>query len=174
PIEIPAIAPGDSIRSYYVWTTFPNPLRYYVFRNGNYDYPNPRPMCLLARVETCPQDSFGMSSKEIPATRQNIINNRKIVGRNTHVTNVYYQQGKKQVPLTVRRFVGDDEPIRLALEEVGSCGFASFGTVKAVLSDALWEAWGNGGYVGSGYSIDSYGILSVTSLSGFELGNIYL
>jgi len=174
PIEVPSIAPGDSIRNYFVWTAFPNPLRYYDFTSGAYNYSNPRPMCLLARVETCPQDSFGMSYKEIAATRQNIINNRKIVGRNTHVTNLDSVLGKKEVGLTVRRFAGDDDPVRLKLYEVGSCGFATYGTIKAVLSDALWEAWKDGGYSGSGYLIDSYGILSVSSISAFELGNIAL
>jgi len=174
PIEVPSIAPGDSIRAYFVWTDFPNPLRYYDFKSGAYNYSNPRPMCLLARVETCRQDSFGMSYKEIAATRQNIINNRKIVGGNTHVTNLDSVLGKKEVGLTVRRFSGDDDPVRLKLYEVGSCGFATHGTVKAILSDALWEAWRDGGYIGSNYSIDSYGILSVTNLTGFELGNIDL
>lgn len=174
PIEVPSIAPGDSIRDYFMWTDFPNPYRYYVWQNGNRHYPNPRIMCMLARIETCPEDSFGLSYKEVAATRQNIINNRKIVGRNTSVNNIFWHQGKKEVPLTVRRFDGDDEPIRLELQEVGTCGFASYGSVKAVLSDALWEAWRDGGYAGSGYSIESYGVLEVTDLSDFEVRNIEL
>ena len=174
PIEVPSIAPGDSIRDYFMWTDFPNPLRYYVLQNDTPSYANTRIMCLLARVETCPQDSFGLARQETSATRQNIINNSRIVGRNTHITNLGWTEGKKEAPLTVRRFAGDDDPLRVTFEEVGTCGFGSYGRVKAVLSDALWEAWRDGGYVGSGYSIDSYGILSVTNLSDFEVGNIEL
>jgi len=175
PIDVPPIAPGDSIRTYFKWNSFPNPLRYYTKVNGSYVYDNPRIMCLLARIETCPLDSFGMSYKEISATRQNIINNRKIVGRNMTVTNLHWVYGKKDnFPLTVRRFEGDDEPIRLVLAQVGTCSFGSFGRIRVTLSDNLWDAWVAGGYTGSGYSIVSTNILEVTNISAFEIRNIDL
>ncbi len=174
PIEVPPIDPGDSIRDYFIWTTYPNPMRYYTFQNGQYVYNNPRMMCLLARIETCPLDSFGMSFKETNATRQNIINNRKIVGRNSFVRNQLGLFGKKDFPLTIRRFGGDTNPIKLSLEEVGNCGFTSYGTIRAIASDGLWQAWADGGYSGSGFSIESANVLVITDISDFEISNIDL
>ena len=176
PIYIPAILPLHEHRDSFKWENVdvPNPSRYYSTQGPSLIYKNEADICLLARIETCHEDSFGLFRKETEHALVNMKNNNNIVGRNTKLINLTGQLFKHEVELSVREFQNDQATVRVKLVQAVASPYSVYGEVRVFLNNELWNAWVAGGYQGTGYTVVQNNELLVTNLSNFELAGINL
>ncbi|KAB2916002.1 MAG: T9SS type A sorting domain-containing protein [Bacteroidetes bacterium] len=143
---------------------------------GNSSYFNnskiSHPLCVLSRIVTCPDTPFGMTYPEVAPTGENMINNNKIVTRNTEV---YDSIGSnKKSPEWVLRMGNqwsEQRKIRLTIDNPVT-NYWDLGYYVVQLDPVLYNAWEEGGSAGEGYILDGYTF--IVEDDGFYLENITL
>lgn len=130
------------------------------------------PLCILSRIESCPDTPFGMTFPEVVPTGHNVINNNNIVTRNTEV---YDSIGtNKTTPEWVLRMGNqwsDERKIRLTIDTPVT-NYWDLGYYVLQLAPNLFSAWEAGGSNGDGFTLD--GNTFYISNDGFFLDNIVL
>lgn len=84
--DIDSIAPGDSIRIAVPWRKVPQLDWYDLTKTFWRDRIN---ICLLARIQTCQTDPFGITFKEVVNVRRNAYKNNNIAIKNTFVVHLF-------------------------------------------------------------------------------------
>lgn len=178
PINVPQIAPGDSFSSSYPWDP-PNPQRYYTWVGGNKSYYKTLNVCLLARIEYCSIYPHKMKFDELfnVAVDTNIINNNNIVTRNLWVVddvinNTPWAGRERKVSWTnIYQRHESPGPITIHIDATNPI-FDPNIRVVVTLDDSLWQAWLEGGLVGSGFTTLDSQRIELTDVNA-TLGNIY-
>lgn len=85
PINLPNINNGDSIIIPYLWKNIPNPDWYYPITPRGKINGKEVNICILGRIETCEESTFGMKFPEVISTHGNAANNNNIATRNLWV-----------------------------------------------------------------------------------------
>ena len=161
-ISIPAIAPKDSFKASYHWYP-PNPAWYYKLNGTFKEYSKKINVCLLARIEYCPEYPHKMKFDELlnRAVDTNVINNNNIVTKNLWVYNTNpnnFISPSDRVWTMIEHPVRDSSnnpvqvprPIKLAVDALYPT-FFNYGMVIATFDDRLWDAWSHGGFLGTGF-----------------------
>ena len=164
------IAPNVTFTANYGWRP-PHPSWYATssaYNNSRISHP----ICILSRIESCPDTPFGMTFPEIVPTGHNVINNNNIVTRNTEV---YDSIGtNKTTPEWVLRIGNqwsDERKIKLTIDNPVT-NFWDLGYYVLQLEPHIYSAWEEGGNSGEGYVLD--GNTFYIYDDGFFLDNITL
>lgn len=130
------------------------------------------PLCVLSRIESCPDTPFGMTFPEIIPTGVNVKNNNNIV---THNTAVYDSIGtNKKTPEWVLRMGNqwlDERKIKLTIDNPVT-NYWDLGYYVLQLDPHIYSAWEEGGSNGEGFTLD--GNTFYIYDDGFFLDNIVL
>ncbi|HYG14627.1 MAG TPA: PKD domain-containing protein [Bacteroidia bacterium] len=151
----------------------PNPAWYYTskeFSSGRLSHP----ICILARIVTCPDPAYGMTIPEIEPTGDNVINNNNIVTRNT---DVYDSIGSNRTTPEYVLTVGNQWEIQRAIKfTIGNSvnNFWDLGYYVLKFDANIHAAWTAGGSNGSGYTLDPADSIFYVYDDGFYLDSILL
>lgn len=130
------------------------------------------PICILSRIEACPDTPFGMTYPEIVPTGVNVKNNNNIVTRNTEVFDSIGTN--KKTPEWVLRMGNqwsEGRVFKLFLNN-NVTNFWDLGYLVIQLDPSLYYAWQEGGALGEGFVADGQAL--VITDDGFFLDNIEL
>ena len=176
PIQIPPIAPGGEYINKVKWLA-PNPYWYCVKQKilgiRVSLTPDSVDVCLLGRIVTCQQDSFGLTRKEVQNIKPNVYHNNNIVTKNLKVTNL--NQIVRTPPPTWVGVRNPDASVTCSdIRLPANTGFSSAGDVIIHLDEDLLSSWQSGGLSGSGFTMIDSSILKVIPNQTFVLSNICL
>ncbi len=164
------IGANDTLTATYQWAP-PHPSWYATtsaYNNSRMSHP----LCILSRIESCPDTPFGMTFPEIIPTGVNVKNNNNIVTRNTEV---YDSIGtNKTTPEWVLRMGNqwsDERKIKFTIDNPVT-NYWDLGYYVLQLDPHIFSAWKDGGSKGEGYTLD--GNTFYINEDGFFLDNIVL
>lgn len=190
-IEIPPIPPGNSVILTYHWSNPPDHFLPFAIKMGGVplDNQSDRSIIYLARIEECSEFPHDMTFEEEifgyngvkNSTRTNIRNNARIAALHSHI--VPPHPPIATIPLNERgpslvSTVGNvvpNTPITIDIDIDSADHFFSNAELYVYFDDVLWDAFANGGYDGSGYTVISPGVFRIdTSIYDVYWNNIML
>ncbi len=171
PIPLPPIPPGGEIIDTISWFP-PNPYWYCVNVNGSPQFPTEKGICLLARIQTCDLDSFGMTRKEGSLIGPNVRNNNNIVTKNITVTNFNNIKKSGNTNWITFRNVNSDDPCDTVRFTALDPSYFLAGSVTIYIDDYLLAGWQTGGATGSGFTLIDSNTFTVSSSVPFVLDNV--
>ena len=160
-VPLPNLGPTQDYVAELPWVP-PNPA---VTHTGHY--------CLVARIETVPWGTFGMTVAEGTSLWQNVSNNHKIVWKN--VTVVLGASTPAGGNVTVRNPLNHETALalRFAVPERELKGhFLLHGDVFIDLGEAVMKKWRSGGQPARGFAVVGPTTIKVTDPAKAELSGL--
>jgi hypothetical protein len=150
----------------YEWTA-PNPADYSSFGADKAHF------CLLSRIETSPTAPFGMTSPETSNLGANVKNNNNIVWKN--ITVAEPDAGGRAGKALIGNFSKESKLYRVLFESTkGEPNIFEHGTVRATLSERLYQVWEAGGFKGEGIERSDRQLEIILLKDGAFLDNLKL
>lgn len=158
PCSLPVIAPGEDYVAELPWVP-PDPVA-----TGTDHY------CLIARIETVPTGSFGMTYAEGPLLWQNVANNNNIVWKNVTVVT-----GSGKGKVTVRNPLNRDVPVTLqfAVPPAESRDhLLLYADIFVDIGPDLMNKWRRGGQRPQGFTVVDAKTIKITDPGKVVLGGM--
>ena len=159
PCSLPVIAPGQDYVVQLPWVP-PNPT--IVGVNGHF--------CLVARIETQPSGTFGMTFSEGTTLWSNVANNNNIVWKNVTVIDGS-GGGKVNVVNPLDHAVALGLHFAVPPEEMRN-NLLMHGDVYVDLGDALMKKWRQGGGRPRGFAVVGKTTIKITDPTGAQLDGL--
>ena len=190
PIELPDINPNDSQIISHLWHNVPNPDWYYPITPRRKYNGKEANICILARIETCEESTYGMKFPEVVNTHENAANNNNIATRNLWV---YYMIPEPRPYDTIRdglfsgandifkahigsrpifeggltwvKSMSDTSMLRDICFNVSNSDFLNKADVYFSVNNLLLDAWIAGGEISSGLQRIGSDVFRLTSVN---------
>ena len=188
-IEIPRIAPGDSVVLTYNWNHAPEHFKVNSVKHpsaGINVFTGKNTITYLARIENCEEEPHNMTYEEefFPnhntlSVYNNIRNNSRIAAIHSHKLPM---KGPRSASTDLAKLpdqwnlVPNDYsvPYKMVLNSDSTNHFFNTAEMYVYFDQNLWDAFVLGGYVGSGYTIIADGVFKIDTLVPVFWENISL